>query len=160
MRLFLSTFTNKVDSKGRVSVPATFRAVLKNEDFQGIIVFPSHTERHRYLVGCSMEFLERLSAGLETLPTFSDEQETMGHLVFAACSQLPYDQTGRVMLTRDLLEATGITDQARFVGLGKTFQVWEPAAYESHVAGLKAGTGGKRPSAPALSEVPPPGGSR
>jgi len=97
---------------------------------------------------------------MDTQPTFSEEHETMGHLVFAACSQLGYDQTGRIMLTRDLLEATGITDQASFVGLGKTFQIWEPKSYQAHLDALTASTGGKRPPAPALSVVRPPGGAR
>jgi MraZ protein len=156
MGLFLSTTINKVDSKGRVSVPANFRAALKQEEFQGVILFPGNTDQHEFLEGCGMEFLERLSAGLETLPTFSEEQETINHFVFAAAAQLAYDQTGRIMLPREMMDATGITTQATFVGLGKTFQVWEPEAYKQHVAQLRQRSPGRRPSAPALADVPRP----
>ena len=51
--LFLSTFINKIDKKGRVSVPATFRAALSQEDFQGIVVFRSYTQEALEGVGMS-----------------------------------------------------------------------------------------------------------
>ena len=40
MALFLDTFVNKIDRKGRVSVPATFRAALDGQAFHGIVALP------------------------------------------------------------------------------------------------------------------------
>ena len=59
MRLFLSTFTNKVDKKGRVSVPATFRAALSELSFPGIVAYRSFTAL--CIEGCGMDFMQRLS---------------------------------------------------------------------------------------------------
>ena len=44
MTAFLSTYLNRVDRKGRVSVPAAYRTALANSNFQGIIAYPSVTE--------------------------------------------------------------------------------------------------------------------
>ncbi|MQX36730.1 division/cell wall cluster transcriptional repressor MraZ [Roseospira navarrensis] len=126
MGLFLSTVTNKVDSKGRVSVPAAFRTALKDQEFQGVVLYPSFTDP--CIEGCGMDFLDRLSASLQQQPTFSPDLDEITELVFGSSQQLPYDQTGRIVLPREFMEHAGITDQAAFVGKGPTFQIWEPAA--------------------------------
>ncbi|MBB4286642.1 division/cell wall cluster transcriptional repressor MraZ [Roseospira goensis] len=157
MGLFLSTFINKVDSKGRVSVPATFRAALKEQEFQGVVLYPSFTDP--CVEGCGMDFLERLSAGLETLPAFSAERGKLNRLVFARSVQLPYDQTGRIVLPAKLMERAGITTEAAFVGLGKTFQLWQPDRHAAYEADLEAAALADPPSAPALADVAPRGAS-
>lgn len=155
MGLFLSTFTNKVDSKGRVSVPATFRAALKQQDFQGVVLFRSYTDP--CIEGCGMDYLERLSEGLEALPAFSSDLDEITQLVFASSHQVPYDQTGRIVLPRDLMEHAGITEQAAFVGKARTFQIWEPAAQQRKMEQLLERARQAPPSGPVL---PPRGGQR
>jgi len=157
MGLFLSTVTNKVDSKGRVSVPAAFRAALKEQEFQGVVLYPSFTAP--CIEGCGMDFLERLNAGLDDQPTFSPELDEMTELVFASCHQLPYDQTGRILLPRELLEHAGITDQAAFVGKGRSFQIWEPGAQQKKKQELLDRARKAPPKGPVLSRAPArPGG--
>jgi MraZ protein len=153
MGLFLSTFTNKVDSKGRVSVPATFRAALSTQGFQGVVLYPSFTDP--CIEGCGMDFLERLNAGLEQRPTFSSDLDEITELVFASSQQLPYDQTGRIVLPREFMEHAGITDQAVFVGKGPTFQVWEPEAQKHKKQQLLERARKQPPKGPALARGAP-----
>lgn len=129
MALFLSTHVNKVDRKGRVSVPATFRVALKGQSFHGIVAFRSY--RDAAIIGCGMDFMERLSTNMENFDLFSDEQDDFAATIFADAHQLAFDGEGRVMLPGDLTDHAGITDQAAFVGAGDTFQIWEPAAFEA-----------------------------
>ena len=127
MGLFLSTFENKVDRKGRVSVPAQFRANLAAQSFPGIVVYPSFT--HPCLEACSFDFLERLAEGMEEHDIYSPEQEDISTLIFGKAKQLPWDPEGRIMLPEDLLLHANITDTAAFVGKAQTFQIWEPSAH-------------------------------
>jgi transcriptional regulator MraZ len=129
--LFLSTFINKVDRKGRVSVPAPFRAAVAGSSFNGIIVFPSINSRA--IEGSGIDRAEELSARIDGIPEFSEERDALS-AIFADSHQLPFDSEGRIMLPPELCEHAGIVLEggAAFVGAGRTFQIWEPGRFEQH----------------------------
>ncbi|CAK0770196.1 Transcriptional regulator MraZ [Azospirillaceae bacterium] len=132
MAIFLSTYVNKIDRKGRVSVPAEFRKVLQSQTYQGVVVFPSL--QHPALEACSAEHMEQLSESLESLDLPSDELDVIEATIFGGSAQLPWDNEGRVILPRSMCEFAGVSEEAAFVGRRKTFQIWEPKAlaeYES-----------------------------
>ena len=134
VELFLSTFVNKVDRKGRVSVPATFRAAVADQSFPGIVVFPSF--RHAALDGSGVKRMEEMSERLNALDEFSEEHENLG-VLFAAAQALSFDPEGRIVLPENLASHAHITDSAAFVGLGKSFQIWEPSRFADHQATLR-----------------------
>src|SRR3954463_11614824 len=76
--LFLSTFVNKVDRKGRVSVPASFRAALAGQSFAGIIAFRSF--KNSAIEGSGIDRLEEMSARLDALDEFSEERESLASI--------------------------------------------------------------------------------
>ena len=129
MALFLDSHVHKIDRKGRVSVPAQFRAALMNQSFAGVIAFPSFRERCNAIEACGIDRMNRLSESLDDLDPFSNEQNDMAVVIFGAAAQLPFDGEGRIMLTDNLIAAAGITDRTVFVGCGQTFQMWAPDAY-------------------------------
>ena len=122
MALFLGTIENKVDSKGRVSVPADFRNVLKGDDFQGVILFHSFTDK--CIEGFTMSRMEQMADATDNLDLFGEENQNLNSLIFSDARQLSFDITGRIVIPSDLLEFAGIKDKALFVGMGKTFQIW------------------------------------
>jgi MraZ protein len=126
MKLFLSTYTNKVDAKGRVSVPAPFRTALQNHspDQNGFVVFPA--SKHAALEGFSWTMMDELSRRLDQFPIFSSPQDDLAAAVFASATPVNYDETGRILLPKELLAHAKITDTALFVGLGNKFQIWQP----------------------------------
>ncbi|MCB2081255.1 MAG: division/cell wall cluster transcriptional repressor MraZ [Rickettsiales bacterium] len=132
MALFLSTFTNKVDKKGRVSVPASFRAVLSGQHFPGIVAFGSFV--HPCVEACSMERLERLSESIDHLDPYSEARDAFATTILGEAMQLAFDKEGRVLLPTELLEKAGITDQAVFVGKGQTFEIWNPGRFAEYSA--------------------------
>ena len=91
VELFLSTFVNKVDRKGRVSVPATFRAAVADQSFPGIVVFPSF--KYEALDASGIKRMEEMSARLNTLEEFSEEHENLG-MLFATSHPLPVRSRG------------------------------------------------------------------
>jgi MraZ protein len=134
VELFLSTFVNKVDRKGRVSVPATFRAAVADQSFPGIVVFPSF--KYDALDASGIKRMEEMSARQNTIDEFSDEHENLG-MLFADAQALPFDTEGRIILPENLAEHAHITESAAFVGLGKSFQIWEPTRFADHQAMLR-----------------------
>ena len=129
MALFASTFVNKIDRKGRVSVPASFRAALMGQPYAGIVAFRSL--KFQALDAGGFDRLEEISQGLDGLPELSDERDALASMLSDA-QQLPFDSEGRVILPQPLLAYAGIGDTAAFVGIGRSFQIWEPQCYQSH----------------------------
>lgn len=128
MALFLSTYVNRLDRKGRISVPAPFRAALAGEAFSGIVLFCSNN--HACLEGFAPSAMEELGGRMDHYDLFSAEQDDMATAIFGAAVQLPLDGDGRVVLSSDLISFAGLGEQAAFVGLGRKFQIWNPEAFE------------------------------
>lgn len=129
MALFLSTFVNKVDKKGRVSVPAPFRASLASESYQGFIAFRSH--KHDAIECCSYSRMEQLSQSVDSLDMFSDEQDDFTAAIFADSVQVPFDGDGRIVLPKKLVDYIGSSSEVSFVGRGATFQIWLPEKFDA-----------------------------
>jgi MraZ protein len=132
--LFLSTYVNKVDRKGRVSVPATFRATLAGERFPGVVVWSSY--KVPALEACGRDRMEELVNRQEMLAPYSEDHENLGAL-FADTRELPFDGEGRIVLPEKFAEYAAITEAAAFVGQGRTFQIWEPRRFDEHQAALR-----------------------
>lgn len=152
MRLFLSTYVNKVDRKGRVSVPALFRTVLSGQNSAGIVAYPSFKET---AISCSgLAWVGEIAALLETLPEFSDEYRKVANL-FSEMRELSFDAEGRIMLPDEMIAGAGITDTVAFVGLGKTFEIWEPEAHKAYREGMRQLTREQGLALPAARSVVP-----
>ena len=125
MTFFIGTYENRLDKKGRVSVPAPFRAMLGDSAFKGVVVFPSY--RALALEACSQEFLRQLHHNMSgSFDLFSEEQDDLATSILAASHPLQIDQDGRIVLPPDFLEHAGLDDRAAFVGMGDIFQIWHP----------------------------------
>lgn len=127
MALFLSTYENRIDKKGRVSVPASFRTELANESFQGVVLFRSNN--HECLEGFAWSYMQEIGKRLDNFDLFSDEQDDLAASIFGDAVQLPMDGDGRIILSSDLIQFAGLKDKASFVGMGVKFQVWCPTKF-------------------------------
>ncbi len=135
MALFLSTFTNKVDSKGRVSVPAQFRVSLVNENYSTMVVYESFI--NQCIEGCDIERIKKISESIDNLEPFSEERDAFATTVLGGSIQLSIDGDGRIILPENLLKTAKIKDNAVFVGKGSTFEIWEPMSFSVYLEKAK-----------------------
>ena len=126
--MFLSTYENKLDKKGRVSVPATFRSHLNSLGYNGFISYPSFN--HSALEGCSQNRIEKLSKTIDTLNPFEDKRDYFATSILSESVSLQFDSEGRVSFPEKLLNHAKIKNNILFVGLGATFQIWQPKLFE------------------------------
>lgn len=141
--LFMDTITNKVDSKGRVSLPADYRAIVKELDSE-IICYRSLTAP--CIEGCTEDLLEKLAAEIEnSTDFFSQTQDDLTNLIFGDARRFTFDSTGRIVLTEKLLQHAAITDTAVFVGKGRKFQIWSPENWAKEEARIRSEIMKKRP---------------
>ena len=126
--MFLSSYANKIDKKGRVSVPATFRSHLNSMGYNGFISYPSFN--HSALEACSQDRIEKLSNTIDSLNPFEEKRDFFATSILSESENLQFDTEGRVSLSDKLLNHSKIKNNVLFVGLGKTFQIWEPKIFE------------------------------
>jgi MraZ protein len=129
MSQFLGTHQNRLDAKGRVSVPAAFRAALRRDgEAVGLILRPSH--KHRCIEAWPAPAFEALANPVQGLDLFSDTHDDMITALYADACPLDPDKEGRVLLPDSLVAHAGLTDSVVFMGMGRIFQIWEPEAAE------------------------------
>ena len=126
--MFLSSFVNKIDKKGRVSVPATFRSHLNSLGYNGFISYPSFN--NLALEACSQDRIEKLSNTIDSLNPFEEKRDYFATSVLSESESHQFDTEGRVSISEKLLNHAKIKNYVLFIGLGKTFQIWEPTNFE------------------------------
>ena len=133
MPLFTGTYENKVDGKGRVSLPAPFRDRLSSAGGatgdRSFYIFPSPNSGG--LEAADEAFMVMISDSIEAqADLFSAEEEALSQIV-ADALPVSFDSTGRFVLPPKLQQVSGISTKALFVGKAKRFQIWDPSTYES-----------------------------
>jgi len=129
MDRFVSTFTNKVDAKGRVSIPAPFRAVLERDGYAGgIYCYPSIDAPA--LDAGGERLAKKIDGLLSGLPDYSDERDELSVALYGDVQVLTIDGDGRIVLPQGLRAHAGLQSEVTFVGLGDKFQMWAPERFE------------------------------
>ncbi len=116
MDRFLSHYTNRFDAKGRLSVPAPFRAVLAKDGFDGIFIHPSLDAPALDCGGRVL--LGEINALLESMPPYSQEREDLATALLGTSEVLRVDSEGRILLSERIRASLGLRDEAAFVGHG------------------------------------------
>jgi MraZ protein len=132
MDRFVSNFTLRLDSKGRVSIPAPFRSVLTRDGFEGLYCYPT-LDRPALDAG-GHALLAEIEALIARFPAYFHERERFATALYGTSEVLRMDAEGRVVLPEALKTHAGITEAAAFVGLGNKFQIWEPHRFRAELA--------------------------
>jgi MraZ protein len=154
MDRFVANYTCRLDAKGRVSIPAAFRAVLTRDGFEGLYCYPS-LDRPAIDAG-GHALLVEIETLIGRFAPYSDEREELLVALYGRSETLKVDGEGRVVLTEMLKQHAGIGDIASFVGLGPRFQIWEPERFRAH---LEKATGAVRALTKQLGSAPAAAGT-
>ncbi|WP_218961130.1 division/cell wall cluster transcriptional repressor MraZ [Ruegeria sediminis] len=136
-RRFRGESHHKVDSKGRVSIPASFRRVLEAGDpnWQSggnpelVIVYGDH--RRKFLECYTMEAIDEVDAKIDALPRGSMERKALQRMFHGQSFPTNVDETGRLVLPAKLRDKIALEGEAFFIAAGDTFQIWKPETYET-----------------------------
>ena len=126
--MFLSTYENRLDKKGRVSVPASFRSYLSNLGYNGVVCYPSFNNQS--IEAWPQDRIEKISNAIDALNPFEEKKDYFATSILSESINLQFDGEGRISLTAKLLKHAKIKNSMLFVGQGQTFQIWEPTAFE------------------------------
>src|SRR5580700_4151281 len=132
MDRFVSHYTLRLDAKGRVSIPASFRAVLARDGFEGLYCY--RTLDRPALAAGGNALLADIEALVALYPPYSEAREQFSAALYGTSEVLKIDGEGRVMLTEALKSHAEIADAMTFAGLGHKFQIWEPERFRAELA--------------------------
>ncbi|MCV3736811.1 division/cell wall cluster transcriptional repressor MraZ [Rhizobium sp. TRM96647] len=129
MNRFLSNATNRVDAKGRVSVPSSFRAVLAQRDIRELYCFQDFVFPAISIGG--PDLLDRFERQIASEDPFSPAANQMSLLIHGGGVFMKLDSEGRLMVTDFIRDFTGISAEVTFVGRADHFQLWAPQTFEA-----------------------------
>ena len=132
---FIGRYLNKVDKKGRVSVPAGWRPSLISKDFSGIIAQSSLSEKA--IDAYPRDYLELLQGKLDLNDPLLEENEYESTVIFGG-SVLSFDSEGRVVLSDSLRNEINLASEALFVGMGRRFRIWNPKIFNEYLGRAKS----------------------
>jgi MraZ protein len=132
MNRFVSNYTLRLDSKGRVSIPAPYRSVLNRDGFDGLYCYPA-LDRPAIDAGGNA-LMGEIESLIAQFAPYSEQREQFATALFGTSDTLKLDGEGRVILTEPLKAHAGIKDAVSFVGLGHKFQIWEPGRFRTELA--------------------------
>ena len=127
MDLFLSTYENKLDAKGRVSVPAPFRSVL-DRNRSPLYIYKSLTLP--CLEGCGPTRIGQIVDAIDEMDSLSKEAEVLQTMLFSA-QEMKIDSDGRMLLPVEFIAFADLDGMALFAGIGRSFQIWRPDLHQS-----------------------------
>jgi len=122
--LFVSKYINKIDKKGRVSLPSSFRNALPKPNRNEIILYKSI--KTQSIEGCGVGRLKEIAKRINNLDFFSEDYDDFSTSIFSEIITTNIDKEGRFLIPEELKLYAGIKNEAAFFGQGHYFQIWEP----------------------------------
>ena len=116
-------------------MPASFRSYLSNLGYNGVICYPSFNNQS--IEAWPQDRVEKISNSIDTLNPFEEKRDFFATSILSESINLQFDTEGRISLTPKLLKHAKIKNNMLFVGQGKTFQIWEPTAFEKFKVNAK-----------------------
>lgn len=133
--MFLSSTTNVLDTKGRLSVPSNFRTYCSESGFDGVVLWPSLDGA--YLEGGDLTVLSHYQQMLDLMDMYDPGREALELVIFGESEKLGFDSTGRISLPAKFRDHAGFSDKVTFVGRGRKFEIWDEAAHEARRSELR-----------------------
>jgi MraZ protein len=125
--VFLGTHTPRLDDKGRLILPAKFRAELAD----GLVVTRG---QERCLYVFAMDEFVRIADQMRTAPVTSKSVRDYLRVFLSGASDEAPDKQGRITLPPVLREYAGLTRDVAVIGAGSRLEIWDAEAWSTYLA--------------------------
>ncbi len=126
--MLIGEYSHNVDAKGRVFIPAKYRADLGSS----FVVTKSADGSIRAHTAKSWERYVNAFSGATA------EMNNLRRLICAGAVELEMDSQGRVMLPEALRKHAVITDKVQIIGMLDWVEFWNPEKYEAVTSNMTA----------------------
>lgn len=133
---FRGAFNQKVDAKGRMSIPADFRRVLEQGDSRYpenplarmVVLHGPHLKHslHAYTI----EAMSEIERDIQALPRGSERRKQAAKFILGYSWETEVDKDGRIVLPQRLRQKIGLDGEAQFLAMGDYFEIWNATTYD------------------------------
>lgn len=122
---FLGNIEAKLDMKGRVFLPSVFRKVLQTSGEEKLVL---RKDVHQPCLVLYPESVwnERMDALREQLNIWNKEHQQLLRKMNSEVEEANLDGSGRLLISKRLLEKANITQTIRFIGMDNVIEIWSP----------------------------------
>ena len=137
---FTGEYPQKIDGKGRMSIPADFRRVLEAGDpewTEGLnprlyLQFGDHLKDNLRVY--SVKEFGRIYDHIHAMPSGTKQKAMVSHLYLVQSMKLEIDRDGRIVMPIRQRRKLGLEQgEVLFMGLGDYFEIWKADTFESTV---------------------------
>jgi MraZ protein len=123
MDRFLGNIEAKIDTKGRIFVPATFRKQLQTASEEGLIMRKDIFQNCLVLYPKTI-WNEELNELRNHLNKWNAKHQQIFRQFVSDVETINFDSNGRILLSKRYRQLVGINSQVRFIGVDKTIEIW------------------------------------
>ncbi len=124
--MFLGTHSPRLDEKGRLFLPAKFRAELA----EGLVITRG---QDRCLFVYPMAEFERLAEAARAAPTTMGEARKHVRMLSSSASDEVPDRQGRITVPQQLREYAGLDRDCAVIGALSRVEIWDAARWAQYV---------------------------
>ena len=122
---FIGQFPVRLDAKNRAFMPAGFRRILQQSGDQTLVVRKDYFENCLVVYPAS-QWRDEIAGVRARLNRFDGNQQMVYRKLVSEAQELQLDSNGRLLLPQTLLDKVGIKQDALFVGMEQTIEIWAP----------------------------------
>lgn len=131
MTAFLGVYECTADAKGRLMLPVAFKKQVQTVADKGFVLKRSVFQKCLELY--SMDEWEKVMAGINQLNRFNKKNMDFIRMFNAGVKQVELDSSGRLLLTKDLMEFAGISKDVVLASAVSMIEIWDKDKYEASV---------------------------
>ncbi|WP_412563521.1 division/cell wall cluster transcriptional repressor MraZ [Thalassobius sp. MITS945101] len=133
---FRGEFNQKVDGKGRMSIPADFRRVLESGDPahpdnpspRMVVLYGPHLKNK--LQAYTIEAMAEIEADIKAMPRGSKKRQMASRMILGKSWETEIDRDGRIVLPKERRAQIELDGEAVMVAMGDHFEIWNAATYD------------------------------
>ena len=129
MAFFTSEYECKLDTKGRLALPAKVKANLPEVSTNELVIRKGF-EPH--LILYPMLEYKKIHHKISSLSEFNAEQRKLKRNFFRSIAHVEMDSAGRINFPKNMLAHAGIENEAMVIGMGNYIEIWNPTVFEEH----------------------------
>ena len=122
---FIGQFPVRLDAKNRAFMPAAFRRILQQADSQTLVIRKDYFE-NCLVIYPAQQWQEEIAGVRARLNRFDGNQQMVYRKLVSEAQEVQLDSNGRLLLPQALLDKVGIKQDALFVGMEQTIEIWAP----------------------------------
>ena len=125
--MFIGQYNNKMDAKGRLSIPIKFRDELGEK-------FIITRGLDSCLFGYSLQEWQKVESKIKSLPITKKNARTFQRFFFSGATEVEIDKQGRINITPTLREHAGLVKNCRVIGVNDRIEIWDEERWKAYIA--------------------------